>query len=92
MSDNLRDYIRGSIFPDRGEDYVVHGVQFLARMDGGELDDETIEGIRRVYRGETTADEESLAIMERQGYGDTRAAQGIRARIEQTKRNCDECS
>lgn len=90
MSDDLDDYILGPIFPDRGEDYAVHCAQFLARMDGGELDAETIEGLRRVYRGETTADEESLAIMERQGYGDTEAARGLRESIKRTQKNSDE--
>lgn len=65
----------------RTEDQKVAAVAASMTMAGQPLSEETESEVRRIIRGETSADQSVLELLERRGYGDSDHANTLRRRL-----------
>ena len=72
---------------NRTEDQKVAAVAASMAMDGQPLSAETDSEGRRILRGETSADQSVLELLERHGYGDSSRAAELRRRLGVSERN-----
>lgn len=65
----------------RTEDQKVTAVAASMTMAGQPLSEETEQEVRRILRGEISADQSVLDVLEKEGLGNTPRAQELRRRI-----------
>lgn len=65
----------------RTEDQKVAAVDASMTMAGQPLSQDTEAGVRRIIRGESSADSSVLAMLEHDGYGDSARARELRERV-----------
>lgn len=65
----------------RTEDQKVAAVAASMTMAGQPLSEETEQEVRRILRGEISADQSVLNVLEKEGLGNTPRAQELRRRI-----------
>ncbi|MDN6376890.1 MULTISPECIES: hypothetical protein [Corynebacterium] len=65
----------------RTEDQKVAAVAASMTMAGQPLSEETEQEVRRILRGEISADQSVLDVLEKEGLGNTPRAQELRRRI-----------
>jgi predicted GTPase len=65
----------------RSEDQKVAAVAASMTMAGQPMSAETESEVRRILRGETSADQSVLELLERRGYGDSERADQLRRRL-----------
>ena len=66
---------------NRTEDQKVAAVAASMTMAGQPMTAETEHEVRRILRGEITADHSALQLLEQRGLGDSARAQELRRRI-----------
>lgn len=66
---------------NRTEDQKVAAVAASMTMAGQPMTAETEHEVRRILRGEITADQSALQLLEQRGLGDSARAQELRRRI-----------